>query len=226
MTTVGDQSRPCAVLPLLPSSTKAVHPHAFPGADASPTGPPPKLGLHFVAGYSAGPPSAPRRIRASAALALMPMPDTNLFTRKSALQSEADVEACFVDRLLSRLGYPDDAVRRKHSLNRLTVPQGHVGKLYRPDYVLYDGSQRPVVVIEAKSPMEDPSDFHYQVSGYALGINQSYEDDDNPIRFVAVTNGLRFLLWPWASNVPVIDAKFSDFQEDNSNFLHLRSIIA
>lgn len=150
----------------------------------------------------------------------------NAFTTRSALKTEADVEANFIDRLLSRLQYPDEAIKRKHSLTQLSVARGRRKEHYRPDYVLCDRHGGPVAVIEAKSPNEDPIAFHYQVSGYALSINQQHQQQDNPIRYVAVANGLRFVLWPWDSSTPLLDMSFDDFQEDHSTFIHLRSLLA
>ena len=50
------------------------------------------------------------------------------------------------------------------------------------------------------NPALKPADYHYQVSGYALGLNQRHADS-NPVKYVAVTNGLIFLLYPPIVNI-------------------------
>ena len=149
----------------------------------------------------------------------------NLFAQRSDVKSEADVEALIVDRLIAKLRYPDKAVRRKESLENLTVSRGRRKERFRPDYVLLDRRDRPVVVLDAKAPSKDPDAYHYQVSGYALGLNQQYEDE-NPVRYIAVTSGVRFMLWQWDSETPTLDLSFADFEEDNPSFIHLRSLIS
>ncbi|WP_425155532.1 type I restriction enzyme HsdR N-terminal domain-containing protein [Candidatus Palauibacter sp.] len=148
----------------------------------------------------------------------------NLFVCRTHLQTEADVEALVIDRLLAKLRYPDNAVRRKTTLDKLTVGHGRNRERFRPDYVLLDRLDRPVIVLEAKAPTVDPLAHHHQVSGYALALNQRYEDQ-NPVRYVAVSNGLKFYLWPWDSDSPALDLSFADFDKDNPAFIHLRSLL-
>ena len=62
----------------------------------------------------------------------------NIFCRKEDLHNEADVESLFVDRLLSKLGYPDNRVKRKKSLKKIKIGKGSKVENYRPDYVLMD----------------------------------------------------------------------------------------
>ncbi len=112
----------------------------------------------------------------------------NIFCKRADIDSEADVEALVVDRLLSKLNYPDNRIRRKDSVERITIPRGHSSEQYRPDYVLLDRHGNPSVVIDAKSPNENPEAWHYQVSGYALILNQ--RNDDNPVQYVVTTKSL------------------------------------
>ena len=149
----------------------------------------------------------------------------NLFVERSTLASEADVEPLVVDRLIAKLRYPDDAVKRKTALHKVAVARGSKKEMFRPDYVLLDRSSRPVVVLDAKSPDEQPEKYHYQVAGYALGLNQQYENE-NPVRYICVTNGLQLVLWVWDSATPLLKLEFGDFEEDNSKFVELRSFIS
>ena len=147
----------------------------------------------------------------------------NTFCERADLDSEADVEALVIERLLSKLNYPDNRIRRKDSLERIAIPRGHGKEQYRPDYVLLDGQGDPAIIIDAKSPGEPPEDYHYQVSGYALMLNQRY--DNNPVQYVVATNGLTSVLWHWDSDAPELHLSFSDFEEDNAKFVQLRSLL-
>ena len=118
----------------------------------------------------------------------------NLFCNNSDLSNEADVEALFVEKLLNSLDYPDDKVLRKDSITQIVIGKGSKKENYKPDYVLKNANGEPVIVIDAKSPNEEPESYHYQVSAYALSLNQKYPDK-NPVRYVAVTNGYLFIVW-------------------------------
>ena len=60
------------------------------------------------------------------------------------------------------------------------------------------------------------------MSAYALKLNQKYPDK-NPVRYIAVTNGHLFIVYPWDSDIPVFYLRFEDFTEDNDKYLELRS---
>lgn len=149
----------------------------------------------------------------------------NLFVEQADLHSEADVESLVVDRLIAKLRYPDQAVRRKAALDAIAVPRGRRREQFRPDYVLLDRRSRPVVVLDAKSPSEHPTKFRYQVAGYALGLNEAYENE-NPVRYVCVTNGAKLALWAWDSANPLLELGFRDFEDDNPAFVQLRSLLS
>lgn len=149
----------------------------------------------------------------------------NIFCRITDLDSEADVEALVVEKLLATLGYPDDRISRKDSLDKIKVSRGRSTEQYRPDYVLRDRQRRPATIIDAKAPTLDPANYHYQVGRYAYELNQRYRET-NPVRYVAVTNGVELILWEWDSNEPVLQMSFEDFEEDNQRFLQLRSMLA
>ena len=67
----------------------------------------------------------------------------NMFCERADLDSEADVEALVIERLLPKLNYPDNRIRRKDSLERIAIPRGRGKEQYRPDYVLLDGQGDP-----------------------------------------------------------------------------------
>ncbi|MCK9405650.1 MAG: N-6 DNA methylase [Methanothrix sp.] len=147
---------------------------------------------------------------------------TKMFCELTDLKNEAGVEALFVDRLLNALDYPDHKVKRKESIDQITIGRGSKKENYKPDYVLLDSANEPIIVIDAKAPDENPEDYHYQVSSYALYLNQKYANK-NPVRYVIVTNAHKFIVYPWDSETPIFYLQFEEFQERNEKWLDLRA---
>jgi len=146
----------------------------------------------------------------------------NLFCMLYDLKNEASVEALFVDRLLKALSYPDNRVCRKESITQIIIGKGAKKENYKPDYVLLDSAGEPILVLDAKHPDELPEGYHYQVSAYALYLNQKYSDK-NPVRYTVLTNGHRLIVYPWDSEKPIFFLRFEDFEADNEKWLELRS---
>jgi len=146
----------------------------------------------------------------------------NLFCAIEDLKNEAAVEALFVERFLKALNYPDNRVSRKESVTQITIGKGSKKENYRPDYVLLNSAGEPIVVLDAKHPNESPEEYHYQVSAYALYLNQKYQSK-NPVLYTALTNGHRFIVYPWDSEKPIFFLTFEDFEADNEKWLELRS---
>ena len=146
----------------------------------------------------------------------------NMFCTITDLTNEAQVESLFIDRLLKSLDYPDNRVKRKESIAEISIGKGSKKENYRPDYVLLDSAGKPIIVIDAKSPKEKPEEYHYQVSSYALFLNQKYHDE-NPVRYTILSNGYFFIVYPWDSEQPIFYLQFEDFIEDNEKWLELRS---
>ena len=150
----------------------------------------------------------------------------NVFGDSSDLHNSDDVEALFIEPLLQVLRYPRNRIRRQAAIEELTLPtSGSHGDRYKPDYVLLDSRGRPVVVLDAKHPInENPSDFRYQVTGYALLINRRYED--NPVRYCVVTNGWITELLEWDRDSPILVARYQDFDSGNHLYASLRSALS
>lgn len=146
----------------------------------------------------------------------------NLFCAIQDLKNEAAVEALFVERLLKALNYPDSRVSRKESVTQITIGRGSKKENYRPDYVLLNSAGEPILVLDAKNPNESPEEYHYQVSAYALYLNQKFQNK-NPVRYTALTNGHRFIVYPWDSEKPIFFLRFEDFELNNEKWLELRS---
>ena len=148
----------------------------------------------------------------------------NIFCKSDDLHNEADVEALFVEPLIQQLGFPNNRIRRKASIESLPIPRGSSIEDYSPDYVLLDSRGKPVVVIDAKHPRRNPSSYRYQVSGYALLINQRF--DENPIRYCLLSNAFKTELLQWDKGEPQLVLGFNDFDSGNAQFADLRATIS
>ena len=85
-----------------------------------------------------------------------------------------------------------------------------------------DSNDDPIIIIEAKSPDQDINDYLYQVTSYALFLNQTYEDKKT-VLYTCLTNGNNFAVYPWDSSQAVFFLRFEDFDLRNEKFLDLRS---
>lgn len=141
---------------------------------------------------------------------------TNLFCNKSDFSNESSVEIFFLNRLLSFLGYSDSDIKTKQSISELEIGKGSKKEKYKPDYICFVDN-RPSLIIDAKSPNENIEDFLYQISGYALAVNQKF-NSDNPVKWVILSNGLDTNLYEWDNQIPVLSLSFDDFENKNENF--------
>ena len=148
----------------------------------------------------------------------------NLFCNSEDLHNERDVEALFIEPLIRQLGFPSNRIRRQAAIESLPIPRGSGVEDYTPDYVLLDATGQPVVVIDAKHPNRDPSDYRYQVSGYALLINQRFES--NPLRYCVVSNALKTELLQWDRGEPDLVLRFNNFDTGDPQFADLRAVIS
>lgn len=147
----------------------------------------------------------------------------NIFCRSSDLTNEASVEHFFVSRLLTDLGYDDNQIKTKHSLSALKVGLGSRVVKYKPDYALvYRGTTR--CIVDAKGPDEDLNDWIEQCSGYCLALNRKH-DNQNPVRFFILSNGLTTVVYEWDNDDPLITLDFSDFTWGNQRYDHLKRTI-
>lgn len=134
------------------------------------------------------------------------------------INNEADVEAIIVEPLLKFLDYPQDSIKRKDSIQKLVISKGSKKEHYRPDYIIFH-EDKPVIVIEAKSPNTILEDFIYQVSGYALQLNQSFAKM-NPCQITVLTNGKYIKIFGWDEATPIYDTAISQI-----DYAYLKSIL-
>ena len=127
---------------------------------------------------------------------------------------------------MTRLGYPDSRIRTKESIEELPIPRGSSTENYRPDYVLLDSGNSPVIVIDAKHPSEPIDSWIYQVVGYAAAVNRAFPTGVNPVKYGILCNGHTLAVYPWDSNTPVFYLAFEELVEGNTSFAALVSNIA
>lgn len=144
----------------------------------------------------------------------------NKFCKISDLHNEADVEQNFARRFIESLGYRDDQIRPKDSLEKLSVGlmRGATAK-YRPDFAIKIG-QVFRWILEAKAP-EEPLDKHVaQPKGYCAALNGQHKDK-NPVAYYVLSNGHFTRLYKWDVNDPILELKSSDFVDGNHKFQKL-----
>jgi len=148
---------------------------------------------------------------------------TSKFGTLADLSNESSVEQFFVGRLLADLGYKDAQIKSKASLAELKVSKGRKSEKWRPDYAL---SVRGKVrwICEAKAVEENLDDWVGQSQSYCLALNS--QQDDNPVEFFMLTNGVSTRVYRWDNANPLVDAAFGDFVDDNQAYESIRSLLA
>lgn len=154
----------------------------------------------------------------------MPNNHKNKFCELKVLTNESSVEQFFVIKLLKDLEYRDKDIKTKQSIQSLAIGKGSKKELYKPDYVCFV-KNKPRLIVDAKDPNLNVDDFLYQVSGYALALNQKYRKS-NPVRYVALTNGAVFKIYRWDKEKPLLVLKFDDFTDGNPKYQQLGEMLS
>ena len=93
-------------------------------------------------------------------------PKRNKFCKWSELTNESSVEDFFILPLLRDLGYTNEDIRSKQSIDEITLSKsgGRKKEPFKPDFVLVL-KDAPRVVIDAKATDVNIYDFEYQCRG-------------------------------------------------------------
>ena len=126
------------------------------------------------------------------------------FQDLNIINNEADVEAVVVEPLLKFLGYSENAIKRKDSIQKLVISKGSRKENYKPDFVIFY-KDKPAIVIDAKSPNIILEDYIYQVAGYALQLNQKFENE-NPCQITVLINGKYIKIFGWDTETAIYDS--------------------
>lgn len=148
----------------------------------------------------------------------------NIFCRLKDLNNEASVEKFFIDRLIQRLGYEDQSIRLKESLDELSINKGRKKELYRPDYALEAGGKIRWIV-EAKGTGESIDHHLGQCEGYCLALNKRFPSQDNPVQFYMISNGLKTKVYRWDSDTSILSLDFADFAEGSNKLAELELLL-
>lgn len=152
-----------------------------------------------------------------------PPPRANKFCTLADLGNEATVEQFFVSPLLADLGYRNNQIKPKTSLDELAVNEGRRKLKYKPDYALLVAKKLRWIV-EAKAAKESLADHIGQCSGYCLALNRLQED--NPVEFFLITNGVVTELYQWDRESPILSLNFDDFQDGNPKYERLCELLS
>ncbi len=111
--------------------------------------------------------------------------------------NESDVEQKFIYPFLiepepNGLELPPSIIQTKVNLRRFSIGKGAETKLFYPDYVAAIFGL-PVLVIEAKSPLESVVEGYRQARLYAAELNALFHTGLNPSKYVISCNGVE--LW-------------------------------
>lgn len=147
----------------------------------------------------------------------------NLFCNKNNLGNEASVETFMLSRLLKKLGYKDSQIHTKEQIDQLTVSAGRRHAPYRPDYVM-TYRRKPRWVLDAKSTIENIDDYVGQCQSYCMLLNA--RQNENPVRYFMLSNGLRTSVYKWDNEKPVLELSFEDFVEDSRKWDKLRELLS
>ena len=148
----------------------------------------------------------------------------NKYCALKDLTNESAVEQFFTIRLLKDLGFHDSEILTKTSIKELVIGKGSKKETFKPDYAIRLKHQIRLLV-DAKGPEENIDDYLYQISGYALSVNQEYDDDEKPIKFCVLTNSKITKIYHWARSKPLLELDFADFVDGNAKFEQLRPLL-
>jgi type I restriction enzyme M protein len=149
------------------------------------------------------------------------LPLVNKYCSLRDLTNESSVEQFFVIRLLKDIGFDDSEILTKTSIKELVIGRGAKKENYKPDYAI-KLRNKIRLLIDAKDPKENIDNYFYQISGYALRINQEYSTEDKPARLCILTNGVLTKLYNWSNSTPIAELKFEDFQDGTPKFSELQ----
>jgi len=146
----------------------------------------------------------------------------NLFCERSSLTNEASVETFFMVPFLRSLGYKDNNIKTKESLDTFKIAKGSQKENYKPDYIIVSKG-KPVLVIDAKNPNEDIHAHTKQCAFYCLSLNQLKET----VKYFVLTNGIKTTLYKWNQyETPIMELNFEDFYNGNEFYEKFRKILS
>ncbi len=150
----------------------------------------------------------------------------NKYCKWTELNNESSVEDFFILPLLKDLGYTNEDIRSKQSIDEITVSKsgGRKKEPYKPDFVLVL-KDAPRVVIDAKAINVDIKNYEYQCRGYCLSLNLRYTEE-KPTQYFMLSNGRVTSLYRWDQENAILTLDFQDFVDENPKYLELKNIMS
>ena len=140
------------------------------------------------------------------------------------INSEAQVETRFLNKLFKDLGYPDEAIIPKERIPALLLSDGVKKMKKEVDFLLTDRHGITRVIVEAKDPSKNIFDAWGQAASYALSINKD-KPYDKRVQWLLISNGIMTVLYPHDSNTPILTLQLSDFASGMPPYVALRTQI-
>ena len=143
----------------------------------------------------------------------------SIFTKDiiDGLENESDVEQKLIYPLLNQnypfgLGYEANCIYTKKNIRKFEIDKGNSKKNYYPDYIVVANSS-PVLVVEAKTPLESMDNGYREARLYAGELNAFYPSGFNPCRFVVACNGIEIWMGYSDSEIPKFKIKVQEGME-------------
>ena len=151
----------------------------------------------------------------------------NIFCSKEDLTNESSVEQFFIIRLLQALDYPDALIKPQERIDAYRIDKGRTKKDYKPDYIVYlDKAQtKPIIIIDAKEPDVSAERGVIDAQLYASVLRRKLREP-KPEQYCFGTNGLKFIVKHYDNDEPLFKLDFSDFKEDNENYIKFKEMFS
>ena len=146
------------------------------------------------------------------------------------LVTESDVEQKLLWPLLTSpkpmgFGLQPAEILTKPNIQRVEIDKGAKRRLYYPDYIIVIAGL-PIVVVEAKAPIESLSDALNDARLYANEINASFPSAVNPCIRVIACNGAKLHTSPSDTVEPDLIVRFEEMSVANASFAKLVELCA
>lgn len=149
---------------------------------------------------------------------------TNLFCNYASLRNESDVEQFFLMPLILSLGFSENEICTKPTLDTIEIGKGKNRKKHIPDYLI-KLSNLPVLIAEAKNPTEAVEEGIRDGQDYGAILNRKFIGR-NPVKYVIASNGRKTAVCNVDEGKPLLTLDFTEFVEDGAKLIALRKLIS
>ncbi len=153
-------------------------------------------------------------------------PDINKFCKLDNLRNESDVEQFLVVPLLADLGYGEDYLETKVSIDKVPIGKGRKKREYVPDYLGYTvrSKIKPVLIVDAKHPNKSAESGVQDAQLYASTIRRRMPEP-KPEQYCIGINGHRVVVKHYDSDKTMYSLRFSELIDGHPTYEAFRSSI-